>query len=112
MSTDPKLIELVARALCKIEGHNPDCQASYYSNDKLWTDYAEDAQKVIAAYEAARGGWVLVPREPTKEMLLAGNDGIDDDINYWNYDSGSGYTVEPQAAYNVWARMIAAAKGE
>lgn len=48
-------------------------------------------------------------RVATKEMLYAGNDGIDADIDSWNYDSGHGYSVEPQAAYNVWQRMIDAA---
>lgn len=48
-------------------------------------------------------------RDPTKEMIYDGNTGIDDCIDFYNYDSGSGYTVEPHAAYHTWQKMIDAA---
>lgn len=82
---------------------------------RKWASVLEDAAQSLTSPSpaqeregAAPPGWVLVPREPTKEMLLAGNDGIDDDIDSWNYDSGCGYCVEPQAARNVWDRMLSA----
>ena len=49
--------------------------------------------------------------EPTKEMIIAGNDEIRDHIDFYDYDSGAGYSVEPQAAYACIRGMIKAAKG-
>ncbi|MFN7609222.1 MAG: hypothetical protein ACK5PJ_07860 [Ralstonia sp.] len=74
--------------------------------DHPWTGHHSMVRAALTAIEAA--GVALMPVEAAKEMLLAGNDGIDDDIDFWNYDSGRGYSVEPQAAFNVWKRMLAA----
>jgi hypothetical protein len=103
MSRD-ELIQKIARGQAIADGGDPD-----YVDTKgkaVWTYYIDKAIAFVAALEAA--GVVLAPKEPIKEMLLAGNDGIDDDIDFWNYDSGCGYSVEPQAAFNVWKRMLAA----
>jgi hypothetical protein len=48
--------------------------------------------------------------EPTKEMILGGNNAIDEHIDFWNYDSGSGYAVESAAAVACLQAMILAAK--
>lgn len=48
-------------------------------------------------------------REPTKEMIIAGNDTIDECIDFWNYDSGAGYCVETFAANRALTAMIDAA---
>lgn len=57
--TDPKLIEAVARAICGLNGHDPDWPASHFSQEKLWQKHADDAQTVITAYEAARRAQAL-----------------------------------------------------
>lgn len=67
-----------------------------------------DQEPNHCALEQARAA-IQAMRGASKAMIMAGNDGIDDDIDRWNYDSGSGYSIEPQAAYNVWQRMIDAA---
>jgi len=72
------------------------------------------ATAAITAYLAQREkeGFVMVPKEPTKEMIYDGNTTIDDCIDFWNYDSGSGYCVEPHAAAACYRAMLTAASQE
>lgn len=52
----------------------------------------------VAAIEAMK--------EPTKQMIYEGNSKVSDCIDFWNYDSGAGYSVEPHAARDTWQTMI------
>jgi len=72
------------------------------------------ATAAITAYLAQREkeGFVMVPKEPTKEMIYDGNTTIDDCIDFWNYDSGSGYCVEPHAAAACYRTMLSVASQE
>lgn len=72
------------------------------------------AVAAITAYLAQRekDGFVMVPKEPTKEMIYDGNTTIDDCIDFWNYDSGSGYCVEPHAAAACYRTMLSVASQE
>lgn len=53
-----------------------------------------------------KAGFVIVPINPAKEMIESGNHKIDECIDFWNYDSGSGYSVGQSAAYDCWIEMI------
>lgn len=53
-------------------------------------------------------GYVVVPKVPTKKMILVGNDKIDECIDFWNYDSCAGYSVETFAANRTFTEMISA----
>lgn len=66
-----------------------------------------EAKAAIAAARQERvpDGWVLVPREPTPEMLAAAHDG---DVAYTLRNFGDVMTVM-QGPYDHWCAMIAAA---
>lgn len=51
-------------------------------------------------------------REPSKEMIEPGYSAMHDAVDYYNYDSGSGYTIEPSAPSDIWRAMIDAALSE
>ena len=72
-----KIFEAVARALCKANGTEPDAPSGAVGF--MWRLYETDATAAIAAHIAAlnEAGFVIVPREPTKEMLAAFVDGDD-----------------------------------
>lgn len=78
-----------------------------YRHERDVEDHEDVASDVIRAYLEA-SDQVLVPREPTKEMIQIGNDTIEKCIDSWNYDSGSGYMVESFAANSTFASMVAA----
>lgn len=83
------MLERIARAIGEARCHATGGTMPLLPSDTL---YAR------AAVEALR--------EPTKEMIFNGNSKIDDCIDFYNYDSGSGYTVEPHAARETWSAMI------
>ncbi len=56
MEAPMQMIEKVARALCALEGHNPDAQG--WANAKMWMGWQKQARTAIEAM-----------REPTQEML-------------------------------------------
>lgn len=51
-------------------------------------------------------------REPSKEMIDAGYTEINNCIDHYCYDSGSGYTLEAFAPTSAWQTMIDAALNE
>lgn len=61
--------EIVARALCKEDGHDPDEWASHFTDEKLWMEWREAARAALRALEEA--GYAVVPREATPEMQKA-----------------------------------------
>jgi hypothetical protein len=61
-----KLIEAMARGLCKSEW--PSGTERDY--DMMWEGWVTDAQAALAAIEA--NGFAVVPREPTVKMVAAG----------------------------------------
>ncbi len=63
---------------------------------------------LAVAREFARAA-IDAMRSPSKEMIAAGNEKIDECIDFWNYDSGSGYSVEQHAAFETFNAMIDAA---
>lgn len=71
------------------------------------TPHEKTVEAMIKAYLSA-SGMVLVPRTATKEMIVVGNETIEECIDSWNYDSGAGYSVEQRAANQTFEAMIAA----
>ena len=75
------------------------------------------AEPIIGNYPAIPDGYVMVPKEPTKQMILAGQEelescidnGFDSDIDGNRYD----YTdIVPDAPHRVFMAMLAAALQE
>ena len=89
------MVERVARAMQSVDDS---------MNNRMELTDAEAAQLARAAIEAMR--------EPTKEMVEAGYNAIDEAVDYYNYDSGSGYTIEPSGGADVLRAMIDAALNE
>ncbi len=87
-----KLIEVMAKALCRHEGHNPYGASSWFNDAKLWEEWTDPATAALAALEAE--GCRVVPVEPSEAMLDAGD---------YVWDGGS---------YLVWQTMLAAAQGK
>jgi hypothetical protein len=50
--------------------------------------------------------FVLVPLEPSKKMLEAGNTAITDNHDSWNYESDQGCAIDSAAARDCWKTMI------
>lgn len=48
-------------------------------------------------------------REPSKEMIEPGYTAMDEAVDFYNYDSGAGYFIEPSGPADVWRAMIDAA---
>jgi hypothetical protein len=104
-----KALEKVARAICRqflttlIPGKHAAPPESEV--DLSWPDWKEEAAAAISAHEAALAeeGMVIVPREPTPEMLDAGYceapKGIDALIAHWE-------TLSPE---DIWPAMVDAA---
>lgn len=97
MSTDPKLIEAVARAL------EPKCRG-FGAGDMPMAVAREFAQSAITAYEAARGDGVWVPRDITPAMAHA-------------LESNYAECIPPSMIHvanwrDAYRAMIAEAKGE
>jgi hypothetical protein len=78
------LRELIARAACS------DCEGAAFinstpdstTNEYRWQDYLSTADAILAALYAA--GLVVVPREPTEEMIAA----FSDSIQFWMEECG------------------------
>lgn len=75
------------------------------------------AESIIGNYPGIPDGYVMVPKEPTKQMILAGQEelescidnGFDSDIDGNRYD----YTdIVPDAPHRVFMAMLAAAPQE
>lgn len=66
------LVEIIARALCKAEGANPDghgvCEKGL-DPEPAWRYFDSEARAVLTALSEA--GWVVVPIKPTQEMVDA-----------------------------------------
>lgn len=77
---------------------------SHFRNEQ----HENTAAKVIQAYLSA-SGMVIVPRTATKEMIVVGNETIEECIDSWNYDSDCGYSVEQRAANQTFEAMLSAA---
>lgn len=77
-----ELVERIARALAKADKKDPDAPAwvRYPGAEPFgicWRDqYADKARACLAEIEAA--GMVVVPREPTREMIMAAYSSSDD----------------------------------
>lgn len=61
--------------------------------------------------EAARAA-IEAMMEPSKMMVEAGYEKINENIDFWNYESDSGYSVEDIAPSETWRAMIQAALKE
>lgn len=53
-----------------------------------------------AVYEALK--------EPTPEMIITGDDAIDECVDFYDNAFGSGYTVEGRASRSTWQAMLSA----
>jgi hypothetical protein len=70
-----------------------ECVLSFYPNDadvdaasEIADTVSEQIAAAIEALPAPTGDWVLVPREPTKEMVAAGDDKLEECKDY-SWDS-------------------------
>lgn len=84
------LVERLARAMCRSRGLAPDDDSGGHSSPNYW-HLMEDARACMDEIEAA--GLVIVPREPTEEMLRPGD---------------PPYRFHPSEFRELWAAMIAA----
>ena len=66
--------ETVAKMLSLAEGH-PDAYRHGWEDREA--DLIDGAKRVLSAPSSPGDGWVMVPREPTDEMLLKGHHQID-----------------------------------
>ncbi|EPM0590588.1 hypothetical protein WJB48_005036, partial [Klebsiella pneumoniae] len=83
----------------------------------IGVDLASGPERTVEVRYVARPGYMMVPREPTKQMILAGQEelescidnGFDSDIDGNRYD----YTdIVPDAPHRVFMAMLAAAQQE
>ena len=79
-------VERAARAMAERKGYDiVRLKAGHYENDaQTWDDYIDDATTaLIAGHEdaAVLEGWMLVPVEPTVEML---RDGANQCLNFYS----------------------------
>lgn len=67
------MVEAAARKLCRLGGYDPDGK-DYGHKVKTWEAFAKTAEACLAAALSTEPGEaeVLVPREPTEEMLISG----------------------------------------
>lgn len=94
------MIERVARAIATAEFGAMGEMEEYH-----WQKHRElFLTQALAAIEAMR--------EPTKEMIEAGYGAIEDAVDFYNYDSDHGVTVEPFGGAMVLRAMIDAALKE
>jgi len=100
------MVEKVARALCEAADDNWDWSIFYIvdANDTAETGRDVYRDMARAAIEAMM--------EPSKMMVAAGYEKINENIDFWNYESGSGYSVEDIAPSETWRAMIQAALKE
>lgn len=114
----PTALEEAAKAIYETWARNRSIDETWFGvchvQHPIANEARQEATAAITAYLAQREkeGWVMVPKEPTKEMIYDGNTTIDDCIDFWNYDSGSGYCVEPHAAAACYRTMLSAASQE
>lgn len=99
---EDEMIERVAKAIASaIVAQNHmlelDEDGCGYFDDYDNKDY--DCRPVAVAAIAAM-------REPTKEMIDPGYHAMDENVDFYNYDSGAGYSIEPTGPANVWRAMI------
>lgn len=96
MTDQEAAVEAVARAFCWNEGCL-DCGSA--STCRAWDAYKFPIRAAIAAHLKVleKQGLVVVPREPTEEMILAGGETPEQD--------GGGY----DDAIVIWEAMIAKA---
>lgn len=64
--------EVIARAICKYDGIDPDGLASHHYPERNWQQFRDVAIPVLRALESS--GYRVVPREPTEAMIEAGLD--------------------------------------
>lgn len=96
------MIEKVARAIYASHPFNNNHDSLNPGFDGLSPAWREVMfMNARAAIEAMR--------KPTPEMIEAGNYAIDEHIDFWNYDSGAGYSVGSTAAVAAINAMIDAA---
>ena len=111
------MLSVVARAICKARGHNPNRRHEEYGQSSHgyweWELYDKEAKAAIAAHENAleAQGLVIVPREPNKEMIYVG-DGVSEDAgDIWDPSGGCNHGG-PQCGREVWIAMLAALEGK
>lgn len=99
-----ELVEKIARAICRahcgprMQRDEPDRVECQVANG--WDLWADEARACLSAIEAE--GMVIVPREPTEEMLAAGVESAD------THDPND-ECVRPREAAAIWSAMLDAA---
>lgn len=107
MMTKP-VVEIVARAIARSEyGSAGECQAA---------DYLDHARAALIDIDAA--GYIIVPKEPSRVMIEAGNGEAENQMEH-DWDSGSdgeshnSYTyLRSDAVRPIYKAMIAVAAAE
>lgn len=102
------MVEKVARALTEVQIRSANELFKLTNPRRLRSE-----ERIIAAIDS---GWRLNEKdaraaiealmEPTKEMVSAGYEKINENIDFWNYESGGGYSVDDIAPSETWRAMI------
>lgn len=95
MQISDEMVERAARELANIDGNDFDSNLMSDHNRGL---YRKRAARVLTA---ALAGHVVVPREPTAEMIQAG-----DEANPTQWNDGTDYGFISDVSYDVYRAMI------
>ena len=102
MSDREEIAQIIARAYGGSLYPGLGCPGDYPTDD---VDYR--AADAIIALIAPSDGWVLVPREPTPEMMKAGDTAYRDGMGHAYY-----YNPSMDGISNGWSAMLAASPNE
>lgn len=100
-----EMIERVAKAICRTVPIDGSQWVDGFGHN-FPEEYSEREQALIRSLARTA---IEAMREPTKEMIVAGNDKIDECIDFRNYDSDTGYEVGAEASFSAVNAMIDAA---
>ena len=91
MTPIPEMIEAAARALCALEGHDPDYPASHFDDGRelIWEGWKADAEAALTA--ALSAAWQPIESVPLNEeaVLICTVDGIVGEARH--FDPGGWY---------------------
>lgn len=97
------IVEKVAKVIYEAHGFSYDGR-TINAMGEAYGQWAKAVKAARAAIEAMM--------EPSKEMVSAGYEKINENIDFWNYESDSGYSVDDIAPSETWRAMIQAALKE
>lgn len=110
------VVQIMARAICRggqEEGQarcKPDCDCNN-ADEYGFYGFMPEAREVLSALDAA--GYAVVPKEPTPEMIVAGQDEHDNCVDHGWESNADGErfdytTISPDAPFRVYKAMLQA----